>query len=105
MPSLRDRRRPGRGPEVHRRAPDTDSRLRRGAAGHTSLRGLTLYRWDINIRNSIVLGLVGAGGLGFELTTSVRLFQYQEVLTILIFVFIIVLLVEQTSSYVRERVI
>ncbi len=54
-----------------------------------------------------MLGLVGAGGLGFELTTSVRLFQYQEVLTILIFVFIIiiVLLVEQTSSYVRERVI
>lgn len=67
--------------------------------------GLTLYRWDINIRNSIVLGLVGAGGIGFELTTSMRLFQYPEVLTILIFVFVIVLLVEQTSSYIRERMI
>jgi phosphonate transport system permease protein len=67
--------------------------------------GLTLYRWDINIRNSIVLGLVGAGGLGFELQTSMRLFQYPQVLTILIFVFIIVLIVERSSSYVRERVI
>ncbi|MGH3146196.1 MAG: phosphonate ABC transporter, permease protein PhnE [Rubrobacter sp.] len=67
--------------------------------------GLTLYRWDINIRNSIVLGLVGAGGLGFELQTSMRLFQYPQVLTILILVFVIVLIVEQSSSYVRERVI
>lgn len=67
--------------------------------------GLTLYRWDINIRNSIVLGLVGAGGIGFELTTSMRLFKYPEVLTILIFVFVIVLLVERSSSYIRERVI
>lgn len=67
--------------------------------------GLTLYRWDINIRNSIVLGLVGAGGIGFELTTSMRLFQYPEVLTVLIFVFVIVMIVEQSSSYIRERVI
>ena len=67
--------------------------------------GLTLYRWDINIRNSIVLGLVGAGGIGFELTTSMRLFQYPEVLTMLIFVFVIVMIVEQSSSYIRKRVI
>ena len=70
-----------------------------------SLIGLTLYRWDINIRNSIVLGLVGAGGIGFELLTSMRLFQYPEVLTILIFVFVIVMVVERTSSYIRERLI
>lgn len=67
--------------------------------------GLTLYRWDINIRNSIVLGLVGAGGIGFELQTSMRLFQYPEVLTILLFVFVIVLIVERSSSYIREKVI
>ena len=67
--------------------------------------GLTLYRWDINIRSSVVLGLVGAGGIGFLLTNAMRLFQYQEVLTVLIFVFIIVLVVEQTSSYIRERFI
>jgi phosphonate transport system permease protein len=67
--------------------------------------GLTLYRWDINIRNSIVLGLVGASGIGFELLTSMRLFQYREVLTVLIFVFVIVLIVERSSSYIRERMI
>lgn len=67
--------------------------------------GLTLYRWDINIRNSIVLGLVGAGGIGFELTVSMRLFKYPEVLTILLFVFVIVLIVERSSSYIREKVI
>lgn len=67
--------------------------------------GLTLYRWDINIRDSIVLGLVGAGGIGFELMTSMRLFQYPEVLTILIFVFIIVMAVERSSAYIRERMI
>ena len=67
--------------------------------------GLTLYRWDINIRSSVVLGLVGAGGIGFLLTNAMRLFKYQEVLTILLFVFVIVLIVEQTSSYIRERFI
>ena len=67
--------------------------------------GLTLYRWDINIRSSVVLGLVGAGGIGFLLTNAMRLFKYQEVLTILLFVFVIVLIVEQTSSYIRAKFI
>lgn len=67
--------------------------------------GLTLYRWDINIRSSVVLGLVGAGGIGFLLTNAMRLFKYQEVSTILLFIFVIVLVVEQTSSYIRERFI
>lgn len=67
--------------------------------------GLTLYRWDINIRSSVVLGLVGAGGIGFLLTNSMRLFKYQEVATILISIFIIVLAVEQVSSYIRARFI
>ena len=67
--------------------------------------GLTLYRWDINIRSSVVLGLVGAGGIGFLLTNAMRLFKYQEVLTVLLFIFVIVLIVEQTSSYIRAKVI
>lgn len=67
--------------------------------------GLTLYRWDINIRSSVVLGLVGAGGIGFLLTNAMRLFKYQEVLTVLLFIFVIVLIVEQTSSYIRAKFI
>jgi len=66
---------------------------------------LTLYRWDINIRDSIVLGLVGAGGIGFELQTSMRLFRYPEVLTMIVVILVIVLLVEHLSSYVRARMI
>lgn len=66
---------------------------------------LTLYRWDINIRDSIVLGLVGAGGIGFELQTSMRLFRYPEVLTMICVILLIVLLVEHLSQHVRRRVI
>lgn len=66
---------------------------------------LTLYRWDINIRDSIVLGLVGAGGIGFELQTSMRLFRYQEVLTMIFVILLIVLLVEHLSQHVRRKVI
>jgi phosphonate transport system permease protein len=66
---------------------------------------LTLYRWDINIRDSIVLGLVGAGGIGFELQTSMRLFRYPEVLTMIVVILLIVLLVEHLSSYIRQKVI
>lgn len=66
---------------------------------------LTLYRWDINIRDSIVLGLVGAGGIGFELQTSMRLFRYPEVLTMIVVILVIVLLVEHFSQHVRQRVI
>lgn len=66
---------------------------------------LTLYRWDINIRDSIVLGLVGAGGIGFELQTSMRLFRYPEVLTLIMVILVIVLLVEYFSQHVRQRVI
>lgn len=66
---------------------------------------LTLYRWDINIRDSIVLGLVGAGGIGFELQTSMRLFRYPEVLTLIVVILIIVLIVEYFSQHVRQRVI
>lgn len=66
---------------------------------------LTLYRWDINIRDSIVLGLVGAGGIGFELQTSMRLFRYPEVLTMIVVILVIVLAVESASSAIRKRVI
>jgi len=70
-----------------------------------SMVALTLYRWDINIRDSIVLGLVGAGGIGFELQTSMRLFRYPEVLTMIVVILVIVLVVENLSNYVRAKVI
>ena len=56
------------------RRPD---RLARGAAGRLpQLVGLLLYRFDVNVRASLVLGLVGAGGIGFLINQSIQLFRF-----------------------------
>jgi len=65
----------------------------------------TLYRFDVNVRSSIVLGFVGAGGIGFELIVAMRLFRYQELTSILIITFIIILLSEKVSDALRKRII
>jgi phosphonate transport system permease protein len=68
-----------------------------------SLLGISLYRLDENIRSSLVLGFVGAGGIGFQLLTAMNLFQYQEVSLLLIIIFVIVLAAERISAALRER--
>jgi phosphonate transport system permease protein len=68
-----------------------------------SLLGISLYRLDENIRSSLVLGFVGAGGIGFQLLTAMNLFQYQEVSLLLIIIFVIVLAAERMSAALRER--
>jgi phosphonate transport system permease protein len=68
-----------------------------------SLLGISLYRLDENIRSSLVLGFVGAGGIGFELLTAMNLFQYQEVSLLLIIIFVIVLAAERISAMLRAR--
>jgi phosphonate transport system permease protein len=68
-----------------------------------SLLGITLYRLDENIRSSLVLGFVGAGGIGFQLLTAMNLFQYQEVSLLLIIVFVVVLIAERGSALLRAR--
>jgi phosphonate transport system permease protein len=68
-----------------------------------SLLGISLYRLDENIRSSLVLGFVGAGGIGFELLTAMNLFQYQEVSLLLIIIFVIVLGAERVSAALRQR--
>jgi phosphonate transport system permease protein len=68
-----------------------------------SLLGISLYRLDENIRSSLVLGFVGAGGIGFQLLTAMNLFQYQEVSVLLIIIFVIVLAAERISAALRER--
>jgi phosphonate transport system permease protein len=69
----------------------------------TSLLGISLYRLDENIRSSLVLGFVGAGGIGFQLLTAMNLFQYREVSLLLIVIFVIVLTVERLSAFLRQR--
>jgi len=68
-----------------------------------SLLGISLYRLDENIRSSLVLGFVGAGGVGFQLLTAMNLFQYQEVSLLLIIIFVIVIVAERGSAILRAR--
>jgi phosphonate transport system permease protein len=68
-----------------------------------SLLGIALYRLDENIRSSLVLGFVGAGGIGFQLLTAMNLFQYQEVSLLLIIVFVVVLAAERGSAILRAK--
>ena len=65
----------------------------------------TFYRFDVNVRASVVLGLVGAGGIGFELIYAMKLFSYREVASILIVIFIIIILSEKVSDVIRKRII
>jgi phosphonate transport system permease protein len=67
-----------------------------------ALLGISLYRLDKNIRSSLVLGFVSAGGIGFELLTAMNLFQYREVSLLLIIIFIIVLGAERLSALLRQ---
>jgi phosphonate transport system permease protein len=69
-----------------------------------SLLGISLYRLDENFRSSLVLGFVGAGGIGFKLLTAMNLFQYREVSLLLIVIFVIVLAVERLSAFLRHKI-
>ena len=69
-----------------------------------SLLGIALYRLDENIRSSLVLGFVGAGGIGFQLLTAMNLFQYRTVSLLLVVTFVIVIAAERLSAALRRRV-
>ena len=66
--------------------------------------GLSLYRFDINFRESAVVGIVGAGGIGATLNTSIGRYEYDVSAAILIIIILIVLACEYSSSYVRRWV-
>ena len=67
------------------------------------LADVSVYRWEYNFRASTVMGMVGAGGIGFELMASLRLMQYQEVSAILIVILLMVTIVDAFSSFLRNR--
>lgn len=60
------------------------------------------YRWEYNFRASTVMGMVGAGGIGFELMGSLRIMQYQEVAAILLVILGMVTLVDATGARLRR---
>ncbi|TVQ17027.1 MAG: phosphonate ABC transporter, permease protein PhnE [Leptolyngbya sp. DLM2.Bin15] len=65
----------------------------------------SLYAVEKSIRSAVVLGLVGAGGIGVELSTSMRLFRYDQALTIIVMIWLVVTASEQVSTQIRRRVI
>jgi phosphonate transport system permease protein len=67
--------------------------------------GFNLYRWEHNVRAATVLGLVGAGGIGFELITSMRLFKYPDTASILLVILFTVSMVDYISARIRARII
>lgn len=65
--------------------------------------GISMFALEMATRSSVVLGVVGAGGIGVELTTSMQLLRYDEALTIILFIFVVVMAVERLSAAVRHK--
>ncbi|MGL4592382.1 MAG: phosphonate ABC transporter, permease protein PhnE [Aestuariivirga sp.] len=70
-----------------------------------SMINTSLFSLEKATRGSVVLGLVGAGGIGIELKVSLELFEYDQAATIIIAIFLLVLAVERASTWVRSRVL
>ena len=66
---------------------------------------IALFRFDINVRESAVLGLVGAGGIGMALDAALNLFQWDRVALILVAILAVVVLTEVAVTFVRQRVL
>ena len=66
--------------------------------------GLSMYRLDINFRESASLGLVGAGGIGATLNTAFDRYEYDTAAAILLIIIAIVMALEYLSGVIRARV-
>lgn len=65
--------------------------------------GISLYLWEFNVRSSVILGIVGAGGIGYELLVSLKLLDFSRLATILILILAMVSLIDALSAYLRQR--
>lgn len=66
---------------------------------------IMLLRWDINVRESSVLGLVGAGGIGMIMNSAIDLFEWDRVAIILLTIFAVVVIAEIVITYFRRRLL
>ena len=67
--------------------------------------GISVFRWDINIRESTVLGLVGAGGIGLQLDSSISTLAWTQVSLILLVILATVIVSEWVSAKIRHAII
>jgi phosphonate transport system permease protein len=65
--------------------------------------GISLYLWEFNVRSSVILGIVGAGGIGYELLVSLKLLDFPRLCTILLLILAMVSLIDALSAYLRQR--
>ncbi|WP_084202471.1 phosphonate ABC transporter, permease protein PhnE [Rubidibacter lacunae] len=65
--------------------------------------GIGLYLWEFNVRSSVILGIVGAGGIGYELLVSLKLLDFSRLATILLLILGMVTLIDWLSAYLRRR--
>lgn len=65
----------------------------------------TLYRLEVNLRAATILGMIGAGGIGFELYSSLKLFQYEDTATCVIVILVMVMSADYLSSRLRARIL
>ncbi len=70
-----------------------------------SIISYSFYALEINIRSSTVLGYVGAGGIGVILNTSLGLFKYDRVSLVILMIFVIVMIVDGLSGFIRRKVV
>ena len=66
------------------------------------LTSYTVYRWECAIRSSVVLGFVGAGGLGQQLDNSMKMFEGGEVATLLLVFIVLVAIADRVSTWLRK---
>jgi phosphonate transport system permease protein len=66
---------------------------------------IALFRFDINVRESAVLGLVGAGGIGMTLDAALNLFQWERVALILVAILAVVIVTEIVVTQIRKRML
>ena len=65
--------------------------------------GISLYLWEFNVRSSVILGIVGAGGIGYELLVSLKLLDFGRLATILLLILAMVSAIDALSAYLRQR--
>jgi phosphonate transport system permease protein len=70
-----------------------------------TIAGVLTFRWDINIRQSSVIGLVGAGGIGITLNSAMNLFNWDQVSVILLAILLAVLASDWVSDILRRQFI
>jgi len=67
--------------------------------------GTLLYILDHNLRAAAILGLVGAGGIGYDMVISMRMFEYDRIMMIALSIYLIVTLLDRLSDKLRKRII